>query len=49
MEEDEDVCEVCGGEGWIDQVGSEPDDIERVRCPECNPKISTEELMDDDS
>jgi len=41
-------CEFCHGEGYIDQMGLEPDDIRTVRCV-CNPKTSVEEMMDDDS
>jgi hypothetical protein len=37
---------ICDGSGWITE--GEFDDLRVVRCL-CNPKVSMEELMDDDS
>lgn len=40
-------CSLCKDTGYL-TVG-EFDDIDTVACPECNPKLSVEEQMDDDS
>lgn len=41
------VCDVCRGSGEYDE--GEFDDIRTVRCYKCNPKVSVEEQMDDNS
>ena len=40
-------CDECLDTGFV-TIG-EFDNIEEVRCPKCNMKISVEEEMDDDS
>lgn len=46
IEENHD-CWECKDEKFID-IG-EFDDVRRINCPFCNPKISIEEAMDDNS